>query len=186
MRKQEGLTLLELLTVIVIIGVLAAVTLPNFSSWNCQRRMANEFRQVVALFQAAQLQALSSGQTIKIVIDHEAGTLTAFKPLNRSQRNVGCDLADNQWEIVAAPETLKSIPLERLSVASAVSPFCFYPVDYPQDDRDPGFAHAPDNLTLNQNACGGQDVMYRLSVLTATGLIEKEKYLPVTATWSDF
>ncbi len=33
MRKQSGVTLLELIVVIAILGILAAIVVPNFLSW---------------------------------------------------------------------------------------------------------------------------------------------------------
>jgi type IV fimbrial biogenesis protein FimT len=73
MNKRAGFSLLELMVVIVIIGILAAVTVPNMGGWLGKRDLDSISRQIYSDFQRARSEAISRGRTVTIQINKGAG-----------------------------------------------------------------------------------------------------------------
>ena len=42
---KSAITLIELLIVIAIVGVMAAIAGPNLTGWNCRQNLANDFNK---------------------------------------------------------------------------------------------------------------------------------------------
>ncbi|MDR2349376.1 MAG: prepilin-type N-terminal cleavage/methylation domain-containing protein [Deltaproteobacteria bacterium] len=67
--KSPGFSMLELLTVIAIIGILAAIIFPTMSRLIPDRQLSNDARRVDALFQKARLRAATTQKPIRAVIN---------------------------------------------------------------------------------------------------------------------
>lgn len=61
-KKQRGFTLIELLVVVLIIGILAAVALPQYQRAVLETRVKSRLYTAQPLFKAAQLYHLEHGQ----------------------------------------------------------------------------------------------------------------------------
>jgi prepilin-type N-terminal cleavage/methylation domain-containing protein len=59
-RKQKGVTLIELMIVLVIITVIAAISIPSFLKNIQQTKFEKKINEIVILFEQARAQALSS------------------------------------------------------------------------------------------------------------------------------
>ena len=64
--KQSGFTLLEMLVVMVIMGVMAAIALPNFTQWVATSRVANKTDQVINLMRFARSEAIRLNQIVYV------------------------------------------------------------------------------------------------------------------------
>jgi prepilin-type N-terminal cleavage/methylation domain-containing protein len=72
-NKAGGITLLELMVVIVIIGILVAVAIPNMAGWFGKKDLDSVARGMFSHFQLARSQAIRDGipVQIRINVDHD-------------------------------------------------------------------------------------------------------------------
>ncbi|KRW64887.1 GspH/FimT family pseudopilin [Stutzerimonas nitrititolerans] len=78
MTRQRGFTIVELIMVIVILGIIAAVALPRFFD----RKTFDErfyFEEVLSSVRYAQKLAVASGCSIKVLVDSDGYRLTYAK-----------------------------------------------------------------------------------------------------------
>ena len=73
-KKQHGLTLVELMVVLAVMGVLVSAALPSMSQGLADRRVAMVARDVVSLFRRARYMSLAYGRAHQIVYDNDSGT----------------------------------------------------------------------------------------------------------------
>ncbi len=74
MRKQKGFTLIELIIVIAVIGIMTAITIPNFLSWLPQYRLKSAARDLYSNMQRAKIGAIGSNKKWAIVFNADART----------------------------------------------------------------------------------------------------------------
>ncbi|MFH1738049.1 MAG: prepilin-type N-terminal cleavage/methylation domain-containing protein [bacterium] len=60
-RKNKGFTLIELLIVVAIIGILAAIAVPNFMNARLRAKVAKAYSDIKALAMAQEMYALDNG-----------------------------------------------------------------------------------------------------------------------------
>lgn len=66
MKNKNGFTLLELITVIAIIGILSAIAIPSFSAWNKHARLRSATQDLMADLSMARMRAIQSGENVNV------------------------------------------------------------------------------------------------------------------------
>jgi len=76
-KGREGLTLLELMVVLVVMGVLVSAAMPNIGDSFADRRVAMVARDVVSLFQRARYMSMAFGRAHQVLYQNDAGLALA-------------------------------------------------------------------------------------------------------------
>jgi prepilin-type N-terminal cleavage/methylation domain-containing protein len=74
MYKQDGFTIIELIIVIAVIGIMAAIAVPNFLSWLPQYRLKSAARDLHSNLQRTKIGAIKSNKKWAIVFNADART----------------------------------------------------------------------------------------------------------------
>ena len=73
-KEREGLTLIELMVVLVVMGVLVSAALPSIADGFADRRVAMVARDVVSLFQRARYMSSAYGRAHLVLYESDDGT----------------------------------------------------------------------------------------------------------------
>ncbi|HIC40085.1 MAG TPA: prepilin-type N-terminal cleavage/methylation domain-containing protein [Piscirickettsiaceae bacterium] len=152
--SAKGFTLIEIITVIAIIGVLAAVLTPNIGSWVGKSKLrtgADELQQLLAFMKG---ESLSRGTTIKAEISEDDNSIAIYSS-NESTTN--CQSSEVEWSIMS-----NNLVFNNIKLISEV-----------ENDELCFFTNGSSNggkLTLSSKH--GE---YEVQVLSATAFIEKRK-----------
>jgi len=73
MRKKAGFTILELMFVIVVIGIMAAIAAPNFLNYLPEMRLKSAARDLYSHLRLAKVGAIKSNSDWAIVFNADAG-----------------------------------------------------------------------------------------------------------------
>ena len=91
--SHKGFTLVELMIVIAVMGIMAAIAMPNYRTYMAQRRLNGAARQVMFDLMAARSKAVSLNQKVKV----DFGTNHGYQIWNDADGNgtVAIDEGDN-------------------------------------------------------------------------------------------
>jgi type IV fimbrial biogenesis protein FimT len=78
MRKDSGLTLIEVMAVIGIIAILAALAVPNFKNWMPKRRLSAASNDILSTMQYARSTALKDNASVGLVFDSANDAYSIF------------------------------------------------------------------------------------------------------------
>lgn len=70
MRKDSGFTLIELIVIIAIVAIFAAIAVPNFLSYMPKYRLNGAARQVMGDLMAARMKAVKENTTVTVKWDN--------------------------------------------------------------------------------------------------------------------
>lgn len=75
-KYDSGFTLIEMITVVIIVGVIAAIAAPNFLGLLNRNRVNEAVRQIEGALKEAQKQAIRNGTSCSITIDPANNLIT--------------------------------------------------------------------------------------------------------------
>ena len=76
--KNSGFTLMELMIVIAIIAILAAVVIPNFIGWLPERRLDAGAQEILQGLQKSRSRAIMLNRNVIVTFDAGTDSFTAF------------------------------------------------------------------------------------------------------------
>ena len=115
----KGFTLIELTVVLLIAGLLFAVSVPNLSKWSESRDYREAIRQIVSAANSARAQANRSNKAVDLIFELEQKTMSVVA--------AGGSLENNK--VIKMPEalTVSVTSAAALSSSKDASVIRFYP-----------------------------------------------------------
>ena len=170
---RPGITLIELLIVIAIVGIMATVAGPNLTGWNCRQDFRNDFENFNQYLSKVQSVAISRNKTTLVRVTANPGNLkpyllkTKFRPNTAACTVTGAQSLETEIPILYFPnETVVKVEHKPNQ--------CFF-ADGSADSN---------TFTLRRH-CSGKNYLYRIQMFSATGLMSKEQYNYSKGRWED-
>ncbi len=153
--KRHGFTILEMLTVVIILGIMAALAIPNFDMAIKKIRFKSASNEIMAGLRKARSNAIAQRMQYGVNLDVDNKVLTVFQD-NVDPANFTLDDGDS----VVILDTLGS-SIESVSTSFGTDQVFFFP---------DGRASATGNIT-GDAYWGGEPATVHISVLAATGRV---------------
>ena len=168
---KSAITLIELLIVIAIVGVMAAIAGPNLTGWNCRQNLANDFNKFNQYLNEVRIEGQNRNRTTMVRVrqsqrGYGAASLRPFALMNAS-----CSVNARSLSLERQIPSF-SFPIETWVQGSQY--MCFYP-NGSADGRSYEFSRD----------CGGKKYTYKTTIFGASGLMEKTQYNSSSKTWDE-
>lgn len=151
-NKTLGFTMLEMMIIVVIIGIAAAMAAPTFFAGVPRLKARTEARNVLSLLRLARSNAISNGSQYGVFVDIANRQYLFFKDI----ANPGSMIYEPADSIISGPESIP-VDVAVLSSSFAGNSVVFLPT---------GGASQSGNFTFD---ISGGGALYTVSVLASTG-----------------
>ncbi len=111
-NNNRGFTLIELITVIFILSVLFAISIPNILKWRSNKEFNACIRHSVSIMRGARMHAVKENAPALVLFDADQGTIRSF--VDRSRSNAwepGEDMLIGMYEIPYSIDVRSNFPL---------------------------------------------------------------------------
>jgi prepilin-type N-terminal cleavage/methylation domain-containing protein len=156
-------TLIEILVVIAVLGVLAAMVAPNIGGWNCRQEVRNDFERLNGFLERVRLEAVNRNKTMMAYYSRN-GYMRAYQVSKACQVNTSI-VSTNIPDLILDKKN---------KITTQTSPSCFYA----DGSSEAGFY-------LLSRQCGTKNYKFKSQLFSATGFIEKLKYNTTTKKWDE-
>jgi type II secretion system protein H len=151
---NRAFTLIEIITVIAVIGILAAVLSPNIDSWVGKSKIRTSADELMQYLSFMKGEALGRAVVVKTEISEDDNSLVIY---SSSELTSNCQSSEVEWENIN-----NNLDFKNIELISEVEDdeLCFFP-----DGSSNGG-------TITLKSKHGE---YEIRVLSATAFIEKTK-----------
>ena len=76
-RRQNcrGFTLMEIMTVIAVVGILSAIAIPNFFAWRESAKLRGATQDLMSDLSMARMHAIKTGEVVKVLFANDGYTI---------------------------------------------------------------------------------------------------------------
>ena len=110
MRKDSGFTLIEVMVVIGVIAILAALAVPNFNRWMPKRRLSAASQDILSAMQYTRSRALRDNASVGLLFDDVNDTYSVFVD-NGAGANAGNAIQDGDEPTIRSGQMPTGIDL---------------------------------------------------------------------------
>jgi type IV fimbrial biogenesis protein FimT len=97
-ENSKGFSLIEVIVTVAVIGIIAAIAVPNMIGWRGERQLQGSARNFAADVQLARLKSIRESENVVVEVDDLAGSYQIYLDTNRNQTfDVGEDVIRNVW-----------------------------------------------------------------------------------------
>jgi len=176
--NYSALTLIEILVVIAVLGILAAVVGPNIGGWNCRQEARNDFERLNGFMQTLRLEAINRNRTMlaRVYRGGNNAIIMAYQGPQGKKKNCSGGGWSYRGRTVGDIMDYRS---EKSSLSYTKRDVCF--------EADGSATSAPKNQYSYRlsRQCDNKNRQFKNQIFSATGFIEKLKYNLTTSKWDE-
>lgn len=84
-NNSKGFSLIEVIVTVAVIGIIAAIAVPNMIGWRGERQLQGSARNFAADVQLARLKSIRESENVVVLVDDLADSYQIFTDLNKNE-----------------------------------------------------------------------------------------------------
>jgi type IV fimbrial biogenesis protein FimT len=125
MRKNSGFTLMELMTTIAIVAVLAAVAIPNMIGWLPDYRLRSGAADLLSALQLARLRAIKENTNVVVRFDTGSDEYQAFLDNGDGGGTAGNETQDGTERVIKSGKMVPDAQIDSAGFSGGFSRVSF-------------------------------------------------------------